>query len=101
MSVDNVKAFFDKAEGDKGLQAKLKTLEKKSQANKKQLTEELIRIAAEAGFAFTPADLVKIRQAPGRELLDDELKHVTGGAGAGYYHCTGTAAKWLCENVTF
>lgn len=97
MSAENVKAFFEKAEGDKALQAKLKALEAKAQGHKKDVAAELVRIAGEAGFKFGADDLANVRKADGGELSEKELRQVAGGE----YHCTGTAAKWVCKNVTF
>ncbi len=65
MTIRNVKAFFGKVEDDKGLQTKLKALDKKV---KKAMDEamdaalnKIVAIAKAEGFEFTPQDLVKAR----------------------------------------
>jgi predicted ribosomally synthesized peptide with nif11-like leader len=56
MSVDNVKAFFEKVEEDRALQEQLKTLRQNTPAEKDQAVRTLITIAAGAGFEFTAED---------------------------------------------
>ena len=95
MSVDNVKAFYDKVEGDKGLQRKVFALRKKGKGDKEAVAE-LIKIASTAGFKFTPAHLSQARKQAPAKLSDDELKSVAGG---------GQSAKCdvleLCSNLWF
>jgi len=74
MSVKNVKAFYEKVEEDKGLQAKLKALHANAQSQMAATTAELIKIAADAGFQFTPADLAATRKEAINKLTLDELK---------------------------
>ena len=80
MSVKDVKAFFEKVEGDKGLQAKLRALEGKKV---EVARAELIQIAADAGFKFTAADFAAARKARARstKLSEAELKAVAAGTG--------------------
>lgn len=56
MSVDNVKAFFERVEEDQALQEQLKTLRQNTPAEKDQAVRTLITIAAKAGFEFAPED---------------------------------------------
>jgi len=84
MSVENVKAFFLKAAEDEALRAKLKALAEREEA----LYEDLVRIAAEAGFEFTAQDVRKAHATADRELTDDELDAVAGGKG----ECWGSLA---------
>ena len=76
MSVENVKAFFEKVEGDKELQEKLKP------STEGGALDEVVAIAAEAGFEFTVEDFAEVLEAGGEgELSDEELKRVAGGGG--------------------
>lgn len=78
MSVENVKAFFEKVAEDKDLQEKLKALAEREEA----LYADLVQIASAAGFKFTTADARKAHAAAARELSADELDAVAGGVGA-------------------
>ena len=49
MSVENVKAFFDKVAEDKALQEKLKALAEREEA----LYADLVQVASAAGCEFT------------------------------------------------
>jgi predicted ribosomally synthesized peptide with nif11-like leader len=63
MSVSNVKAFFDKIEESKSLQAKLKASYKEAvKKSRKDSTSALVKIASVAGFKFTAKDLAKARK---------------------------------------
>jgi bacteriocin propeptide, TIGR03798 family len=59
MSIEEVKAFFEKVEEDKPLQEKLKVMDTKGDLN--ETIEELVKIAATHGFAFTSQDFIKVR----------------------------------------
>ena len=76
MSKKNVKVFFEKVEEDKNLQAKLKTLYANAQKQKDSTTAELIKIAEDAGFQFTPSDLAAVRNEDVENLSVDGLKSV-------------------------
>ena len=80
MSAENVKAFFEKAEGDKALQEKLKALAEQEEAREAG-DEELVKIASAAGYEFTADDVAEVRKESAGELSEDELKQVAGGAG--------------------
>jgi predicted ribosomally synthesized peptide with nif11-like leader len=82
MAVKDVKAFLEKVQTDKSLQAKLKALEAKAATDVEAARAELMRIAAEAGFEFTAADLAASRKAraSGAKLSEAELKAAVGGA---------------------
>ena len=79
MSVENVKAFFEKVAEDEALQEKLKAAREKRKAAVEAARAEVVSIASEAGFEFTPADLAQAREQATRELSMDELKAVAGG----------------------
>ena len=71
MSVKKVKAFFEKVEGDKALQAKLKTLGKKPNETMEAAMSELIEIARTEGFEFTSQDFAEARnEHPTIQLAD-------------------------------
>ncbi len=78
MSVKNVKAFFEKVEGDKGLQEKLKALDTKVRKNRNEEITEFLKIASAAGFKFTPGDVAKARSQK-LKISADEFKTVAGG----------------------
>lgn len=99
MSVENVKAFFDKVEEDKGLQDKVKGLAEKRKAHDAEAASEMVKIAAEAGLEFTAAHLVEARKSTVGELSEDELRNVAGGVVG--YSCSGTAMKDFCKLVTW
>ena len=68
MSVENVKAFFEKAGEDQGLQQKLQALaEAQRQQGKSKPDDtdvaELVKLAAEAGYEFSAADWAASREA--------------------------------------
>ena len=79
MSVENVKKFFEKVEGDKELKAKLAALGEKRKAQEAAAVAELVKLAAAAGYAFTAADLAQARKQAASELSEEELKAVAGG----------------------
>jgi predicted ribosomally synthesized peptide with nif11-like leader len=86
MSIKNVKAFFEKVEGDKALQDKLKALESKIES---AAAAELVKIAAGCGIRFTIADLAAARKKTDRALSKDEIKPVSPPicADAGHVMC--------------
>ena len=79
MSVKDVKAFFEKVEGDKGLQAKLKALAEKRKAQAEAGVVELVKMAAAAGLKFSAADLAEARREAAGQLSENELRAVAGG----------------------
>jgi predicted ribosomally synthesized peptide with nif11-like leader len=100
MSAANVKEFFAKVEGDKSLQAKLKALHKKTTDESRQkAADEVVGLAAAAGFKFSASDLGKA----GKEQVKKakKLSDVTGQNDCGYgtnYFCD---AAWQCGNYTY
>lgn len=86
MSIDIARQFFDKARSDEALQARLRAA---ATGTGKERRAALIRIAGEAGFSFSAADLdaaVKMRlnqQHAAGELSEDDLEQVAGGARGG------------------
>ena len=83
MSVENVKAFFEKVEGDKALQAKLQALNAKAGENRDKEIAELLEIASAAGFEFTSDDFAKARSQK-LGISEDEFKTVVVGGSFPY-----------------
>jgi predicted ribosomally synthesized peptide with nif11-like leader len=83
MSIETVKQFWQKVQGDQTIRAKLSGL----QGSQKEIAlGEVVRIAAAAGFYFTTADYeaavresLREQHAAG-DLSDKELEKVAGGA---------------------
>lgn len=102
MSVKNVKAFFEKVEGDKVLQAKLKALAVKYEGQRDAGVAELVEIAAEAGIKFTATDFADAK-AQARELSRDELiwlaRRFEQKSDCGYPPCGGAAYE--CPKATW
>ena len=67
MSAEGMQSLTERLQSDESLRSRL-------QAAPSQ--EEMIRIAADAGFDVTPADLPP---PPSGELRDEELERVAGG----------------------
>ena len=63
MSVENVKAFFEKVEEDKTLQDKLKELDKVALKSLEEAIKQLVDLAGEEGFVFTPKDFTDAQNA--------------------------------------
>jgi predicted ribosomally synthesized peptide with nif11-like leader len=70
MSEEQLKAFLEAVKADAGLQEKLKGVKD---------ADAVAAIANEAGFVISPDEL-KSQDEP-RELSDEELEGVAGGAG--------------------
>ena|GEM_PF-1223157 len=80
--MEQVKAFIEKATRDEQLAAKLEELTKQNAE-----VGEIIALAAEYGFTFTAEDLEAAKRNAGesRELSEEELDNVAGGATYNYY----------------
>ena len=103
MSVDQVKRFFEKVDGDKALQAKLKALSDRRKAQADAAKAEVLRIAAEAGFQFTASDLAKARTERARELSMEDLRAVAGGlvCKTGEIHHSGDCGVKGCGQMIY
>jgi len=101
MSASIVKAFFEKVEKDKTLQAKLKALQKKTlKESEKKATAEVIKIAKGAGFKFTSASLLQARKGKAGNRPGAELSEVTGQSDCGWgtnYFCI----NYICGSYTY
>ena len=90
MSVENVKAFFEKVADDEALQGKLRAVREKMKAEMEAARAEVASIASEAGFEVTASDLAQAREQATQELSMDELRAVAGGKGGG-------RVGWVCN----
>jgi predicted ribosomally synthesized peptide with nif11-like leader len=75
MSVENVKAFFEKVAEDDALQEKLRALAEREEA----IYADLVKIASAAGCEFTTQDARKAHVDVVRELSEENLDQVDGG----------------------
>jgi predicted ribosomally synthesized peptide with nif11-like leader len=82
MSIETVRAFYDKVAADEDLQAKVKALDKTAERSKTEAMAALVGIAAEAGFIFTAEDFA---QASDRRNLPERVVALAEKAG----HCDG------------
>lgn len=69
MSVEKVKAFYEKVAEDEALQKELKALAERE----KLLQTELVKIASASGFNFTIEDACKARLEKVRDISDEAL----------------------------
>ena len=85
MSVDQVKAFFEKSKDDEALAQKIKDAQAAYKGDKSDkdtaIAATVIPIAAEAGFNFTVADFKAAFDKGEGEASEDELDKVAGGSG--------------------
>ena len=86
--MSNVKKFYEAMAADAALQEKARLLDEKYEGqdpDKNVLAQELIAMATQAGYPFTPEELeayseeVKKQAQSRRALDDDELDAVAGG----------------------
>lgn len=97
MSVDQVKAFFQKVKEDEALGKKLADAQAAYKGDKDgAVAAVIIPVAAEAGFKFTTEDVKAAFPTGEGEASEDELEAVAGG-----YSCTGVGAKGFCELITW
>ena len=95
MSVEQVKAFFDKVKEDATLVKKIKDAEAAYKGNKSdkvaEFAEIVIPVAAQAGFTFTVDDFKAAYYNNEGEASENELDAVAGGVfyckGNYYAHC--------------
>lgn len=78
MSVDNVKTFFEKVEGDKSLQDKLRALAERQRAEREALFADLVTIAAGTGCDFTVDDFIEVLHETREEPSEKELEAFAG-----------------------
>jgi predicted ribosomally synthesized peptide with nif11-like leader len=98
MSAKNVKGFFDKVETDKALQTKLKAMHKKTVGEcKAKFGDDVVEIAAAAGFDFTVAELAKAgkAKAPTSALAEVAGQEMCSSVN---YYCT---SSWYCMGFSW
>jgi predicted ribosomally synthesized peptide with nif11-like leader len=91
MSEKNVKAFFEKMEGDKALLEKVGALHTKAKENLDGAIAELVKIAASAGFQFTANDYSKARSNKHEQPASQDI---SAAAKLG-----GCNSNWTCARV--
>jgi predicted ribosomally synthesized peptide with nif11-like leader len=70
MSMENLRAFYDKVEGDKALQAKLNALGSvKMDAPIGPAIAESVKIASSMGFEITAEELIEARKPASSEVI--------------------------------
>ena len=77
---ENLKKFLDMIANDKDLEAKALACNELGEEKGKLA---MLELAKECGIELTPADLAKEEKPVSRELDDDELDAVAGGAATG------------------
>ena len=81
MSVENVKAFFEKLQGDRGLKDQLRKGLESAAGDPDKAGDVLIKIAGSAGHTFTSEHVAEVRKekVAAGELTEDQLDTVAGG----------------------
>jgi hypothetical protein len=93
MSTIKVDGFFEKVAESKGLQAKLKALQKKlAKDTEAKSASALVKIASAAGFKFTAKDFLKARKAKAGKRPAKAMPEVAGQA----YCPGGFDTGWGC-----
>ena len=97
MSVDQVKAFFQKVDANEALAKKLKDAKAAYKGDKDAaIAAVIIPIAAEEGFKFAVEDVKAYFEKGEGEASEDELNAVAGG-GSG---CNSVAYFFKCAFVS-
>jgi hypothetical protein len=87
MSKENAIRFLMAKDKDEGLKSAFKTIMDKYAGNlsedeiDKMLQEEIIPLAKEYGYDFTPEDFKELQKPDAHRLSDEKLDGVTGGRG--------------------
>ncbi len=100
MSMDNLKTFYKKVDGDSGLQQKMQAVAAKGKTDHDGAVADMVKLGAAAGCNFTADHVNLAHKASTGKLSDDELKGIAGGVGLGYT-CTGTIMKDTCKYITW
>jgi predicted ribosomally synthesized peptide with nif11-like leader len=87
MSAVNVKGFFEKVAGEKSLQAKLKVLRVKAEAEE---AAAVAKVAATAGFKFTAKELAQARKAKAKKAKLSDVTGQSQAPGCEYSYCNGS-----------
>jgi predicted ribosomally synthesized peptide with nif11-like leader len=81
--MDAVKQFYEALSADEAIRDRAGALNKKyrgTQPDKETAVEEIVAFAKSEGYEFTAEDLARYSKPVAKELRDDELKAVSGGA---------------------
>jgi len=87
--MDTVKRFFDAVANDEGLRERANAMSGKYKGEKPDeaaVKAELLSFAKSEGYDFTESELDAFTDRRRRELNDDELDAVAGGASVGFEH---------------
>ncbi len=87
MSAVNVKGFFEKVAGEKSLQAKLKVLHVKAEAEE---AAAVAKVASGAGFKFTAKELTQARKAKAKKAKLSDVTGQSQAPGCEYSYCNGS-----------
>lgn len=74
MSIENLKAFYQKLTEDKELLKQFTMLVQKEQSTTETVIDNLMKIAAGAGYEFTVEDFTEVQKESFGDLLTGELK---------------------------
>ena len=72
-----MESFFEKAVASPELQQKIVQIYKTASLS---ATESLARLAEESGLPFTAEEFLAVREAESRQLSEEEMEQVSGGA---------------------
>jgi len=98
MSLDNVKAFYGKLENDEALREKVNALSQRENLSGVEITEELVRIAADIGFLFSLDELVEANKEYAKGLSDDDLQALTASMNTERISCP--EPPYSCEDCS-
>lgn len=80
---ENIKDFYAALSKDEAMKSRAQALNaqyKDPQPEEKAVAEDIAAFAKSEGFAFTAAEFTEYNKAQSKELSDDELEAVAGGA---------------------
>lgn len=80
---ENIKNFYAALSKDEAMKSRAQTLNEKykdPQLEEKAIAEDIAAFAKSEGFVFTAAELTEYNKGQSRELSDEELEAVAGGA---------------------
>lgn len=77
MGIQDVGAFFAKLSEDEELRNRLSAIETRARTQADSMLTELVQLAAEAGFAFSPEELLQARSKTA-ELPAAEVEAIRG-----------------------
>ncbi|MEL7622574.1 MAG: Nif11-like leader peptide family RiPP precursor [Clostridiales bacterium] len=78
--MENIKKFYEALAQDKAMQERAKVLNDTKPGEEAEAFAAIVAFAAQEGYSFTTAELAEYNKAQSKELSDDELEAVAGGA---------------------